>query len=162
MDDQKVSFSIKSYKDNEHIRILNSVLSRWLSNPKTLHFTSPTVQYPYNINNWITTSYNDQNTHTYTIEIDNWIIGHLSAKLNKETNSAHLFHLIIDKNHRRKGYAKKLITYVERKLVTENNINSITLNCVKKNELAINLYQSIGYNVVKEKKYFKMGKKLLL
>ena len=161
MDNQKVSFSIKSYKDSEHVRILNSVLSRWLKNPKTLHFTSPTVQYPYDINNWIAISYNDQNTHTYTIEIDNWIIGHLSTKYNNKTNSAHLFHLIIDKNHRKKGFAKKLINHVEKKLVTGNNINYITLNCVKKNEPAINLYQSIGYNIVKEKKYLKM-KKLFL
>ena len=158
MDDQKVSFSIKSYKDNEHVRILNSVLSKWLANPKILHFTAPKIQYPYKINNWISTSYNDENTHTYTIEIDNWIIGHLSAKLNNETNSAHLFHLIIDENHRKKGFAKKLIDHVEKKLVTENNINCITLNCVKKNEQAINLYQSIGYNIIKEKKYLKMNK----
>ena len=158
MDNQKISFSIKSYKNNEHIRILNSVLSKWFSNPKTLHFTAPTVQYPYNINNWISTSYKDENTHTCTIEIDNWIIGHLSAKLNNETNSAHLFHLIIDENHRKKGYAKKLIDHVEKKLVTENNINCITLNCVKKNAPAINLYQSIGYNIIKEKKYLKMNK----
>ena len=158
MDDQKVSFSIKSYKDNEHVRILNSVLSKWLSNPKILHFTAPKIQYPFNINNWISISYNDQNTYTCTIEIDNWIIGHLSAKLNNETNSAHLFHLIIDKNHREKGFAKKLIDHVEKKLVTENNINCITLNCVKKNEPAISLYQSIGYNIIKEKKYLKMNK----
>jgi ribosomal protein S18 acetylase RimI-like enzyme len=115
MDDQKVSFSIKSYKDNEHIRILNSVLSKWLTDPKILHFTAPKIQYPYKINNWISTSYNDENTHTYTIEIDNWIIGHLSAKLSNETKSAHLFHLIIDENHRKKGFAKKLIDYVEKK-----------------------------------------------
>ena len=158
MDNQKVSFSIKSYKDNEDVRILNSVLSKWLSNPKTLHFTSPKIQYPYNINNWICTSYNDENTQTHTIEIDNWIIGHLSAKLNNETNSAHLFHLIIDENHRKKGFAKRLIEYVEKKLVTENNINYITLNCVRKNEPAVKLYQSVGYNIIKEKKYLKMGK----
>ena len=42
--------------------------------------------------------------------------------------------------------------------VTENNINCITLNCVKKNEPAINLFQSIGYNIIKEKKYLKMNK----
>ena len=91
MNDQKVSFSIKSYKDNEHVRILNSVLSKWLSNPKILHFTAPKIQYPFNINNWISISYNDQNTYTCTIEIDNWIIGHLSAKLNNETNSRNIF-----------------------------------------------------------------------
>ena len=158
MDNQKVSFTIKSYKNDEHIRILNSVLSKWLSDPKTLHFTAPKIQYPYKIDNWISTSYNDENTQTHTIEIDNWIIGHLSAKLNNETNSAHLFHLIIDENHRKKGFAKKLIDHVEKKLVTENNINCISLNCVKKNESAINLYQSIGYNIIKEKKYLKMNK----
>ena len=158
MADQKFSFSIKSYKDNEHVRILNSVLSKWLSNPKTLYFTEPKIQYPYRMNDWISTSYIDENTHTCTIEIDNWIIGHLSAKFNNEPNSAHLFHLIIDENHRKKGFAKKLIDHVEKKLVTENNINCITLNCVKKNEPAIKLYQSIGYNIVKEKKYLKMNK----
>ena len=158
MEHQKVSFSTKSYKNDEHIRILNSFLSKLLSNPKTLYFTSPKIQYPYKINNWISSSYNDDNTRTYTIEIDNWIIGHLSAKLNNETNSAHLFHLIIDENYRKKGFAKKLINHVEKKLVTENNINYITLNCVKKNEPAINLYQSIGYNIIKEKKYLKMNK----
>ena len=158
MDDQKVSFSIKSYKDNEHVRILNSVLSKWLSNPKILHFTAPKIQYPFNINNWISISYNVQNTYTCTIEIDNWIIGHLSAKLNNETNSAHLFHLIIDENHRKKGFAKQLIEHVEKKLVIENNVNYITLNCVRKNKPAANLYQSIGYNIIKERKYLKMTK----
>ena len=158
MDDQKVSFSIKSYKNNEHIRILNSVLSKWLINPKILHFTASKIQYPYNINNWISCYYNNKSTHTSTIEIDNWIIGHLSAKLNNETNSAHLFHLIIDENHRKKGFAKKLIDHVEKKLVIENNINCITLNCVRKNKPAVNLYQSIGYNIIKEGKYLKMTK----
>ena len=66
--------------------------------------------------------------------------------------------MIIDENHRKKGFAKKLIDHVEKKLIIENNINCITLNCVKKNEPAINLYQSIGYNIIKEKKYIKMNK----
>ena len=66
--------------------------------------------------------------------------------------------MIIDENYRKKGFAKKLIDHVEKKLVTENKINRITLNCVKKNEQAINLYQSIGYNIIKEKKYLKMNK----
>ena len=158
MERQKISFSTKSYKNDEHIRILNSVLSKWLSNPKTLHFTAPKVKYPYRINNWISIYYDDENTHTCTIQIDNWIIGHLSSKLDNETNSAHLFHLIIDANHRKKGFAKKLLDNVEKKLETENNINYITLNCVKKNEPAINLFQSVGYNIVKEKKYLKMRK----
>ena len=160
MDDQKVSLSIKSYQDNEDIRILNSVLSKWLSNPKILHFTDPRIQYPFNINNWISLSYNNQNIQTYAIEIDNWIIGHLSAKLNYKNNSAHLFHLVIDEAHRKKGYAKKLVTYVEKKLVTENKINYITLNCVKKNAPAINLYKTLGYIIAKEKKNIKMIKYL--
>ena len=158
MEPQKVSFSTKSYKNDEHIRILNSILSKWLSNPKTLHFTAPKIQYPYRISNWISSSYNDENIYTFTIEINSWIIGHLSAKLDNETNSAHLFHLIIDKNHRQKGFAKRLIEHVEKKLVIKYKINYITLNCVKKNKPAINLYQSVGYNIVKEKKYLKMRK----
>ena len=159
MTSQKLSISNISYKNDESIRVLTAVLSKWFSNPKILHFTSPTIKYPFNINLWISTFYKTNNTETYILKNGNWIIGHLSIKIDKSKNIAHLFHLFIDNKNRNKGYAKKLIRYVEKHIIESNdNINAITLNCVKKNVPAITLYQSIGFQKLKEKKWLKMIK----
>tara|TARA_A100001035_G_scaffold134562_1_gene105909 strand:+ start:273 stop:761 length:489 start_codon:yes stop_codon:yes gene_type:complete len=159
MTSQKLSISNISYKNDESIRVLTAVLSKWFSNPKILHFTSPTIKYPFNINLWISTFYKTNNTETYILKNENWIIGHLSIKIDKSKNIAHLFHLFIDNKNRNKGYAKKLIRYVEKHIIESNdNINAITLNCVKKNVPAITLYQSIGFQKLKEKKWLKMIK----
>ena len=159
MANQKISISNISYKNDESVRILSSVLSKWLSDPKTLHFTSPNSKYPFNINQWISIFYKMDNVETYVLKNENWIIGHLSVKIDENKNIAHFFHLIIDKENRQKGYGRKLIKYVEKHIIAENdNIRAITLNCVRKNIPAINLYQSIGFQKLKEKKWLKMIK----
>ena len=160
MNTKKVSISEISYDNIDSIRILNAVLSKWFSDPKILHFTATKHQYPFKNNKWITLSYLDQGVNTYCLKLDNWIIGHLSIKINTEEKSAHLFHLIIDEKFRRNGYGKRLINHVEQKLIDQERIVRISLNCVKKNESAIALYQSLGYSIVKEKKYIKMVKEL--
>ena len=159
MASQKLSISSISYKNDESVRILTAVLSKWFSNPKTLHFTSPNLRYPFNINHWISTFYKEENIETYILKEGNWIIGHLSVKIYEDRNLAHIFHLFIDNENRHKGYAKKLIRYVEKNIIAgKDDITAITLNCVKKNFPAINLYQSIGFQKLKEKKWLKMIK----
>jgi RimJ/RimL family protein N-acetyltransferase len=159
MANQKISISNISYKNDESVRILSSVLSKWFSDPKTLHFTSPNSKYPFNMNHWVSTFYKIDNVETYVLKNENWIIGHLSVKIDENKNIAHFFHLIIDNENRQKGYAKKLNRYVENHIIASNdNIRAITLNCVKKNIPAINLYQSTGFQVLKEKKWLKMIK----
>ena len=159
MTSQKLSISNISYKNDESVRVLNAVLSKWFSNPKILHFTSPNLKYPFNINHWISTFYNDENVETYILKDENWIIGHISVKIYENKNLAHLFHLFIDNENRQKGYAKKLIKYVEKYIIDgKYNIGAITLNCVKKNIPAIKLYQSIGFHKLKERKWLKMIK----
>ena len=159
MANQKISISNISYENDESVRILASVLSKWFSDPKTLHFTSPNLKYPFNINLWISTFYKEDNIETFILKEGNWILGHLSVKIDKNKNLAHLFHLFIDNENRQKGYAKKLIKYVENHIITDNNnIGAITLTCVKKNIPAITLYQSIGFQILKEKKRLKMIK----
>ena len=160
MNIQKVSFIEVSYHNDDDIRILNAILSNWLSNPKILHFTAPNHQYPFKINKWISLSYADQNISTFCLKLDNWIIGHISIKLNIEEKSAHLFHLIIDEKYRKKGYAKRLVEHVEQKLLDKKEFNRLSLNCVKKNQSARALYQSLGFSMVKEKRYIKMVKDL--
>ena len=160
MNIQKVSFIEVSYHNDDDIRILNAILSNWLSNPKILHFTAPNHQYPFKISKWISLSYTDQNISTFCLKLDNWIIGHISIKLNIEEKSAHLFHLIIDEKYRKKGYAKRLVEHVEQKLLDKKEFNRLSLNCVKKNQSARALYQSLGFSIVKEKRYIKMVKDL--
>ena len=160
MNIQKVSFIEVSYHNDDDIRILNAILSNWLSNPKILHFTAPNHQYPFKISKWISLSYTDQNISTFCLKLDNWIIGHISIKLNIEEKSAHLFHLIIDEKYRKKGYAKRLVEHVEQKLLDKKEFNRLSLNCVKKNQSARALYQSLGFSMVKEKMYIKMVKDL--
>ena len=159
MPSQKLSISKISYKNDENVRVLNAVLSKWFSSPKTFHFISPNLKYPFNINHWISTFYKECNVETYILKNENWIIGHISVKIYENKNLAHLFHLFIDNENRKKGYAKKLIRYVEEQIKEgKDNIGAITLNCVKKNIPAINLYQSLGFQKLKEKKWLKMIK----
>ena len=159
MANQKISISNISYENDESVRILASVLSKWFSDPKTFHFTSPNLKYPFNMNHWVSTFYKTDNVETFVLKDENWIIGHLSVKIDEKKNIAHFFHLFIDSENRQKGYAKKLIGYVEKHIIAgKDNIKMITLNCVKKNVPAINLYQSIGFKKLKEKKWLRMIK----
>jgi len=144
MSKTKISISAMSYKKKEDIRILSACLSNWFKNPKVLYFTSPNMSYPFNLKKWISLSYKEKNNKTIIIKIDDWIIGHLSIKKGEKQGSAHLFHLIIDPNYLRKGFAKKLILYAER-VIKYDNIKKITLNVVRKNQAARQLYYSLGY-----------------
>ena len=160
MTNQKISISNISYKNDESLRILTAVLSKWFKNPKTLHFTSPDLRYPFNINHWITSFYKEKKTETYIIKNKKWIIGHLSVLIHETRKSAHLFHLIIDDANRQKGYAEKLIRYVETQITENYDIQYITLKCVKKNFPAIALYQKMGFQKLKEKRCIKMIKNI--
>ena len=160
MNIQKVYFVEVSYHNNDDIRILNAILTKWFSDPKILHFTAPNHQYPFKIGKWITLSYADQNISTICLKLDNWIIGHISIKLNIKEKSAHIFHLIIDEKYRNKGYAKRLVKHVEEKLIDKKDFNRLSLKCVKKNQAALALYQSLGFYIVKEKIHINMVKDL--
>ena len=144
MKQPKISISTITYYKKEDIRILNACLSNWFTDPKILHFTSPNMTYPFNLKKWISISYKEKNNKTIIIKIDNWIVGHLSIKYEEDQKSAHLFHLIIDSDHLRKGLAKKLIDFAE-EIIKKNKINKITLNVVRKNIVALKLYESVGY-----------------
>ena len=162
MKESKISITTITYSKKEDLRILNACLSNWLSDPKILHFTSPKMTYPFNLKKWISLSYNEKNIKTIIIKIDDWIVGHLSIKYIKEKKSAHLFNLLIDPNQLRKGFAKQLIAFAE-KIIKDSKINTITLNIVKKNLIALNLYNSLGYSTEGKNRSgaIKMGKSLI-
>ena len=145
MTDLRLSISPMSYEKKDDIRILTSCLSEWFSNPKILNFVSPSMRYPFKIQQWINKSYSKQ-SNTLVLKLDNWIIGHISIRLNDKTKSAHIFHLIIDPAQQQKGYGKKLISHAE-KMIIKNNLKKITINVLINNQKAKKFYEKNGFTV---------------
>jgi len=145
----KISISPINYSTPKNIRKLNACLSKWLKNPKDLNFVNPKIRYPFKIEKWIKLYYANKNTKTLILKENKWIIGHLSFLI-KEEKSALIFHLFIDLEKRKKGYAKHLINHAE-KIIKKDNIKEITLKVLRKNEIAKKLFTSLRYKAVNKK-----------
>ena len=150
MTNSKISFSSMSYEKKDDIRLLNSCLSQWFSNPKILHFVSPSMRYPFKIQQWINKSYSNK-SNTLVLRLGSWIIGHISIRMNNQTKSAHIFHLIIDPEQRQKGYGNLLFDHAE-ELIIKNNLKKITINVLIKNEIAKNFFEKSGFLVSENSK----------
>ena len=96
----------------------------------------------------------DANNLNYVYVENKKIVGALNASL-QHTNPLPIIkprtyyfieNLVVDKNHRRKGIAKKLFHYLTLK-AKENNIDSIELNVWAFNKDAIKFYESMGMNI---------------
>ena len=96
----------------------------------------------------------DANNLNYVYIENKKIVGVLNATL-QHTNSLPIIkprtyyfieNIVVDKNHRRKGIAKKLFHYLTLK-AKENNIDSIELNVWSFNTEAIKFYESMGMNI---------------
>ena len=96
----------------------------------------------------------DVNNLNYVYVENKKIVGVLNATL-QHTNPLPIIkprtyyfieNLVVDKNHRRKGIAKKLFHYLTLK-AKENNIDSIELNVWSFNTEAIKFYESMGMNI---------------
>ena len=97
---------------------------------------------------------NDANNLNYVYIENKKIVGVLNATL-QHTNPLPIIkprtyyfieNIVVDKNHRRKGIAKKLFSYLTLK-AKENNIDSIELNVWSFNTEAIKFYESMGMNI---------------
>ena len=150
MNEREYTLEKISYSKKEDCRIIESVLTGWFQNPKTLNLVSPNLTYPFKFKDWISKNYIESSKQIISIVIKskNWIVGHISYRI--ENNYIHLFHLIIDKKFRGLGLAKLLITKVERDCLFKQK-NGVTLNVLKKNKEAISLYNKLGYSVFKNK-----------
>ena len=89
MTNSSLLISTISYNKKEDLRILSSCLSKWFANPKTLHFVQPAIRYPFKIEKWINLSYLNEST-TFVLKSNNWIIGHLSMIINKRKKTKNL------------------------------------------------------------------------
>jgi len=133
-----------SYNNEKQTRVLKACLENWFKNPKDLNLTAPQMTYPFNFNRWIADSYSKQNTLTYILKKEEWIIGYMSLQLQPKNDFIHLFHVFVDRAFRGKGLSKlliqKVLSYAE-----DENIPAITLFVNPNNNVAIKLYESFGF-----------------
>ena len=133
-----------TYNNKEDSRILESALSNWFKNPKELNFIEPRLQYPFNYKKWITLTYINSNAESFALKENEWIIGIGNIIINVDTKRAHIMHIFIDDNYRRKGLATKIIQYLET-LARERKMKILTLSVMPRNKPAIKLYKKLGF-----------------
>ena len=151
MNMQEYTLEKISYSRKEDCRIMDSVLRKWFKDPKVLNLVSPNLTYPFNFKDWVSKNYSRRQGQAISIIIlkKGWIVGHISYRVKR--NKAHIFHLIIDKHHRRLGLAKRLIAEVEKHCSKLRK--TIALKILRKNQEALNLYKNLGYTVISSKSF---------
>lgn len=144
-----MEFSIEtvSYAKRKDRRILKSCLSVWFRDPKDLNLTEPRIGYPFNFNTWRNLSYRGTDIITLALKGDDWIIGHLSLKVNRHKHRGHIFHFIIDPAHRRQGWARRMLEDVESR-ARKLELTRLTLRVTAQNQPAIQLYRAFNYRTV--------------
>ena len=79
------------------------------------------------------------------IENNEKIVGYIKFKYKiKEPKAIWIDELVIDSNHKKKGYGKRLIEEVTL-FAEKNNCKRIELNCWSFNEDALKFYEKIGF-----------------
>lgn len=140
----KVTVKKVSYSNSSDRKILQACLQNWFKNPKDLQLTDPRMSYPFDFRKWCSLSYKEENVRSIVAMDKKWIVAYLSVKIIPEKNQAHLFHLFVDKNFRRHGYAKSLLNQAER--ISKNlSVKNITLHVNPKNDRAIYIYKKFGF-----------------
>ncbi len=144
MDEQEYTLEEISYSQKENCRVMESVLSNWFQNPKTLNLVSPRLSFPFKFKDWVSKSYskNKEKIISIILKKKKWIIGHVSYRM--EMNKLHIFHLFIEKDYRQLGLAKKLMKEIEKHGFLYK-AKTLTLNVGKKNTAAVKLYKKLGY-----------------
>ncbi len=83
-----------------------------------------------------------QEGYQYFILSDETVFGYMAIK--KEGTSLFLSKIYIQKDYRRKGYAKKAIAFLKG-ITTKEGLQSITLTVNKNNIIAITAYKKVGF-----------------
>lgn len=136
-----------NYQNPDDRRILKGCLTTWFANPKDLHLTNPSMDYPFDFNLWVRKNYLRKDVTTYVLKKNGWIIGHFSLMHIHDENRVHLFHVFIDRNYRRQGLGKKILAEVEGH-AHQTGAQRIILFVIPSNEPANKLYCGAGFDQV--------------
>ena len=162
MSEQEYTLEEISYSKKEDCRIMEAVLNSWFEDPKSLNLASPSLNYPFEFKKWISKYYsiNQEQIITMVLKKNNWIIGHVSIRIEK--NNLHIYHLFIEPRYRGKGLTKKIMNTINKKGLSLKKA-TISLNVHEKNNIAITVYLKLGYKRIlnsKKKAIIKMLKYL--
>jgi len=140
-----------NYSNKKESRILESVLENWFKNPKDLCFIDPTMKYPFKFKKWAKLIDNIDKRNdikTFCIKENNWMIGMGNILIDENSETAQIMHIFVDEKYRRNGVAMKMVEYLE-KLAKSQNISTIDLLIMPKNDPAKNLFKKIGFKEMK-------------
>jgi len=112
-----VTIKTVSYSNSSDRKIIQACLQNWFKNPKDLHLTSPQMTYPFDFRKWSALYYKGDDTTSLVALDKKWIVAYLSVKVIPENNQGVLFHLIVDREYRRKGLAKLLMEHAGNMLI---------------------------------------------
>ncbi len=145
-----MSLTIKelNYDNLNDLRKLESALKNWFANPKELNFTDSEMRYPFDMKKWININYRLNKIQTVVLSKDDWIIGYGGVKFIDKDGRAHIAQMYLDSDHRGNGYRKKIINYIE-ELAAANKVKILTINAMKKDIYSRELFQTLGYNEIK-------------
>ena len=133
-----------SYSRKEDKRIMESVLTSWLVDPKALNFFSPESKYPFKFKKWVQLHYSKDilNIISIVLKHNEWIVGHVSLKTIK--GRTELLHLFVDSKYRKKGLGLKLLQEIENYGI-KSGIKSIRATAQKRNTNYKKLLERSGY-----------------
>ena len=159
---ENITITKVSYSRQRDRKVLQSCLNNWFSDPKALNLTDPRMSYPFRFEKWVKLSYSEGDKDTWVLRVNEWIVAYLSLRFISEENQGRLFHLFVDQEYRKRGYAQKLIHQAESR-AKDRNCTHLTLRVTPGNEPAMNLYNSFGFKLLprKGKNNLAMEKSLL-
>jgi len=108
---------------------------------------------PWKESDWVYELTKNPINKVYVIE-DKEIFGFINFMIT--FNSATISQIVIDEEHRHKGYAQQLLSSMETLFPKEgeNIVENVTLEVRESNLNAINLYQKNGYEVITKKPHY--------
>ncbi len=92
----------------------------------------------------------DKISKVIVYESDDMIVGFILATVLYET--CDILSLIVDPEYRKKKIATNLLGYLIGEL--DENVRLVTLEVATKNEIAIDLYQKFGFEVIHKRKHY--------
>ena len=151
-----------SYNNPKDLKLLKVVLSKWFKNPKELNWTDPRIHYPFNFNKWVDLTYKNSKVNSFILKKDKWTIGIGNIIFNRETKRAHALHIFIDPKYREKGFATKMLKYLE-SIAKKQKMEKMTINVMPKNIPATKLYEKLGFRELKtnELQWLQLQKSLI-
>ncbi len=134
-----IHFRVLSYKDTEWLRILRNKNKGWFLNPNEIH--------PYSHLDWFFTSVKRGDVNLLIYNELNEPIGFISVYEITPDGYASIGRMMVDENHRHKGYMTRTMIKVMELCKNFYDIKELRLEVKAENVIARELYTKMGFTV---------------